>query len=526
MKRAISYIRISSKDQSNFSLDGQDRYNKRWAEKNNVEIVATFIDDGKSAKNFDRPDWKKLETFLKSNSKDIDYLIFIKYDRFSRNLLEALMAIQRLEVKYNIMLEATLEPIGLPRSDPDYFRRRTQYLLDAEAEWHRIRSRTKDGVHEARLSGRYTSKAPIGYLNMRDENKKPIIKIDPEKAPVIKYIYDAYLSGVPIKQIATIARQMGLSMKGNSAIPRILSNCTYAGLIFVPSHREEDSKYTQGLHESIIDEATWREVQYKLGNFKQPKQVLNEEAPLRGVLKCECSKALTGAKSKGKSKYYWYYKCNTHTKNNYSANILHKQFEEVLGMLSLSPIHVEFLISEAREEMKTMLKDRDQELRSKKIELKKQYDQLDSLEEKFINNLIGSDTYTKWHSSFTHKIYQLNDDITNLQGGQDEMWSLFETQLPKLTDLNYLYENATLIQKQEFIKLVFNSKLYYSNGSYRTPEILPIFVLNTLSIKQNSPLILDQEAVKMGVNPVCTPDGSVVEHCSRLFRLIASIKAA
>lgn len=526
MKRAIRYIRISDKDQSNFSIDGQDRYTSRWAEKNNVEIVATFIDDGKSAKNFDRPDWKKLEAFLKDNSRDIDYLIFIKYDRFSRNLLEALMAIQKLEVKYNIMLEAVLEPIGLPRSDPDYFRRRTQYLLDAEAEWHRIRSRTKDGIHEAKLSGRYISKAPIGYKNLRDANKKPIIVIDPEKAPIVRYIFDAYLSGTPIKEIGRQSREMGLVIKGNSAIPRILGNCTYAGLIYVPSHREEEDRYVTGVHEAIVDEATWREAQYKLGNIKQPKQVLNDEAPLRGVLKCECGRVLTGAKSKGKSKWYWYYKCNTHLKNNYSANILHKQFSQVLNSLSLSPDHVEFLLQEARAEMKARLQDREDDLKRKTADLKKQQEQLDSLEEKFINNQVNSETFNKWHSSFTHNIYQLNSEISTLKGDQDEYWHLFETQLPRLTDMNYLYQNATLVQKQQFIKLVFNSKLYYSNGSYRTPEILSIFELNRLTMNEKSPLIFDQEAHKNGLTPVCTRGGSIVEHHNRFMSLVASIIAA
>ena len=54
------YIRISDKDQSNCSIDGQQRFNAMFAEKNGMTIIGTFIDDGVSAKNFDRPEWKRL----------------------------------------------------------------------------------------------------------------------------------------------------------------------------------------------------------------------------------------------------------------------------------------------------------------------------------------------------------------------------------------------------------------------------------------------------------------------------------
>ena len=45
---------------------------------------------------------------------------------------------------------------------------------------------------------------------------------------------------------------------------------------------------------------------------EKEKVTVNDELPLRGVLKCHCGKPLTGAPSRGKmGKYYYYYKCTS-----------------------------------------------------------------------------------------------------------------------------------------------------------------------------------------------------------------------
>ncbi len=64
--------------------------------------------------------------------------------------------------------------------------------------------------------------------------------------------------------------------------------------------------------------------------MKKPQKVrtvIDEEIPLRGVLKCHCGNPLSGARSRGKSgKYFYYYKCRFLKHNNISAIIAHDQF--------------------------------------------------------------------------------------------------------------------------------------------------------------------------------------------------------
>jgi site-specific DNA recombinase len=467
-----------------------------------------------------------LETFLKDNAKDIDFLVFIKYDRFSRNLMEALQAIQRIENKYKIHLEAALEPIGCERNHPDYFKRRAQYLLDAEAEWHRIRDRTKFGIHEARSMGRHIAMAPFGYVNQRDIEKKPIIEIDPEKSSIIKTIFDQYMNGASLHDIKIQAQKTGFTRKGNGAIMRVLTNPTYAGLVIVPAYRDTPQRMIKGIHEGIIDEDTWREVQYRLGTLHRPKNLLADDAPLRGVLHCSCGRTLTAAESKGKSKWYWYYKCNGHKGSNYSALKLHSQFDEVLAGLSLPSHHIEYLVERSRVEMKEQLQERSDRLKTKRVELGKQLKLKESLDEKFFMEQVSPETYKKWDSTYSHSIYQLKEEISNLEGDNNKAWELFESELPKLNDMKFLFQNATLLQKQLFIRLVFDSQLSYYDGSYRTPKILPIFVLNTLAMKEKSLLIIDEKAGISGDILTCGPDENIIELSCRFLSLVAEIKTA
>jgi len=140
-KKAVGYVRISRADQSTFSLAGQEESIRTHCSRAGIELLSIFKDDGQSAKNFDRVSWKELEAYIKQHHKEVDYMIVMKYDRFSRNLSEALVMIDKLEKKFKITIISVMEPIGLHPAAPYFFQFRTQMLLGAEVEEHCLRSR-------------------------------------------------------------------------------------------------------------------------------------------------------------------------------------------------------------------------------------------------------------------------------------------------------------------------------------------------------------------------------------------------
>lgn len=57
---AIGYVRLSIKDQSQHSLEYQKKSIRDYCDRNKVEVLAIFKDNGKSSYTFDRPDYTKL----------------------------------------------------------------------------------------------------------------------------------------------------------------------------------------------------------------------------------------------------------------------------------------------------------------------------------------------------------------------------------------------------------------------------------------------------------------------------------
>lgn len=95
MKKVILYVRVSTDEQARlgYSLGHQEAIPTRFAELKEFEVVKIFKEDH-SAKNFNRPEYKKLFKFCKANKKDIDYVLITKWDRFSRNQRDALQEIK------------------------------------------------------------------------------------------------------------------------------------------------------------------------------------------------------------------------------------------------------------------------------------------------------------------------------------------------------------------------------------------------------------------------------------------------
>lgn len=66
----ISYCRISSDEQSNHSIPYQEETIRKYCEFKGYTIIKTYLEDY-SAKNFERPRWKDLMTFLQNQKTEI-----------------------------------------------------------------------------------------------------------------------------------------------------------------------------------------------------------------------------------------------------------------------------------------------------------------------------------------------------------------------------------------------------------------------------------------------------------------------
>ena len=246
--------------------------------------------------------------------------------------------------------------------------------------------------------------------------------------------------------------------------------------------------------------------------------------PLRGVLKCHCSKYLTGAPSRSRSgKYINYYKCQIAGHNNINADKAHNQLHQIWSHLSVPEIIITAIKTKSEELLVHRMKENVAVLSAKRTELEATEIKLKSIEEKFILNQLNFESYSEWHRNLSTQRMQLRSAVDTLTQDENHTFFLLKNNLDLLIDMGKLYQEATLLQKQELIRQGFDNKLYYQNSTYRTPYVMPIFTHNLLTLKQKSLLIMDEFQSKSGQ---VEATGLLSNQLIDLIYLISTVKVA
>ena len=501
MKKVVAYARISNEDQSHFSISGQVEQITEYCYRNNYDLVDTFIDEGQSAKDFDRKAWKRLENFLKLNYKHIDYFIVLKYDRFSRNLEQALSVIQKLEENYNIRILSLQEPIAIPPDSPYYFQMRTQMLLNAHVERLVIKERTKFGINRAKKEGRWMGKAPYGYRNERDESGKPVILVDYYESAIVKMIFELFLQNYSYAEIKKIVKAKGFDKRSKDAIFRILSNNAYVGQIKLTLEDGAET-YVPGIHDAVIDEDIFYRVQALIKREGKVVNRYNEIAYLKSVVSCPvCYKPLTCGKSKGRNKYYWYYECTDHRKS-YNVEKANALFDDILDTLSFDRHQLEYLKRNIYDLI--LLKYKDgledvQALNKKKAALKLKKE---NMEEKYFDSKIDDDTYAKWREKINSDMSTVNSAIDKIKSIESSFDTYLSTAVNHLTSLKDVFHMASVQEKMNFVEIGFGKELTYDGSIYRTNYINPIFSPKVLVLKEKRVLVYENKKGILNESPL------------------------
>lgn len=519
--KAISYLRLSTEDQSKYSLDSQERVIAEYCERNKVSLVASFEDNGQSSYTFDRPDYNALEKFIKEN-RDVKYLIVYDHSRFSRNLGEALLKIKELQDKYKIAVLTTTDAIDTDFTDPMNFMFRAFQFMQAEGQLHNIRKATRTGIIQAAIAGRFTNMAPYGYKNARDGQDKAILVINDEQAAIIRAIYREYLSGMDIEMIRKRVKEIGYKQQGKSAIQRILANPVYCGLISIPPHAGRKNKFAKGIHTPIVSEQDYWLIQDRL--FKKTKTVhKNEEVPLRGVLHCWCGRNVTAGNSRSKSgKYHWYYLCPEH-RQNLPATKLHKRFAELLDELSISQVRIKEVRQTLLGDIEGKLKTQEEDIARATRELKSLQLQIETAERKFLKGNVSEETYEKVMAELQADQARHQRDLANLNTNQIAYFGRLNTYLSNLSHLRESFERQPIERQHQIVNLVFDGNLYYSNDFYRTPRLHHALSGNELVLKEKGLLIIEKPVVNLQKNKEVPHSGLVSNTMTELIELLELI---
>ena len=289
IKRVAAYCRVSTKqDEQLNSYENQvNYYTERIRREAGWKLAGIYADKGITGTSMKKRDeFNKL--IRQCRRGKVDMIIVKSISRFARNTLDCIKITRMLrEIKVDVYFEEQ----NLHSIDPasEFYISIHGSIAQSESEnishnvaWGKARSAKEGNVS-------FSYKSFLGYRKGADG--KP--EIVPEQAVTVRQIYERFLSGRSLQQIADeltgsgIPTPMGKTVWQPGVIQSILSNEKYKGDALLGKTYTEDciSKkvrvnagerpqyYVENNHPAIIDAATFARVQEELARRASKRKV-------------------------------------------------------------------------------------------------------------------------------------------------------------------------------------------------------------------------------------------------------------
>ena len=348
------YLRLSEEDGDgeSMSISNQRKTLYEYAAKNNMEIVAEYVDDGVSGYLWNRPMFDRLKKDLNNNKvhtilvKDLSRLgrHNAKVQLFLENILEDNKRVIALLDPYDTLDERTHTTVGITTWANEHLVKQTSKKVRAT-----LSNKQKEGT--------LLNKVPYGYY--KDPIDKTKCHIDQNIAPYVRLIFDSYLNGKGVKEIArmlsdnnvptpTMVQKQRKEAKGEiskvkvsgiwdvSVIIKILKNEFYIGTLVLHKTKtrsihgkkiltspDEHYKFPNH-HEAIIDRQTFQLVQEimkkrQCTHFRGQKSKVRKNLFSTMIYCADCGQILTTSGGTANTRYicktynvFGTHKCSSH----------------------------------------------------------------------------------------------------------------------------------------------------------------------------------------------------------------------
>lgn len=487
----VIYTRVSSDRQvDNMSLGEQERICREFCQRKELSIKEVFVEEGESAKSADRTQLQKLLQYCTQNKKTIGHLVVYKVDRFSRRV-EDHAALRAMLKKLDIILWSASEPINDSTSGKlleNVLASFAQFDNDMRAE------RSRSGMVARVLEGCWVSKAPTGYMNWKDQLKRPTLSITAENAEKLFKFFSEFATGKYTQtQAVKLTRKYGLLTNDGQPISRngtikLLRNPVYAGYI---QNELTDGKRIEAIHTPVITLEHYLTIQAILDGKSKPQspQVKNKPAwPLRGFLLCGlCKKPLTGSSSKGGSGgYFAAYHCATCTIKTNGGTVripkdkAHQQFEALLEKVEpaawVPDVFKQVVIRRWNQDYLDTQKER----RTIDQKLKEAEDMKNRLMDKFLKDLITNETYQEQESRLAIQRVELEVARNDLKDTESRNEQIVDQAVSFLVNLSDAWRGAEINDQQRFQKAICEAGIVVNpDKTFGTVHLSPILKQTT-----------------------------------------------
>ena len=344
-KKTFAYLRLSREEAQSgesASIKNQRLMITNYCTQHGLNLVRTFVDDGWSGGNFERPGFQEMMRELEKGRADI--VITKDLSRLGRDMVEASYYAEQYYPEHGIRYIAIADNFDTEHENimaPFQFAMNEVYLRDGSRK-------VKDVLRTKREQGQYCACPPYGYK--KEKGNKNHLVPDEVTAPVVKRIFRQAANGDSSRRIALDLNQDGIipplkyrvlyrddfSEVGASrmsdiwnytTVKRILKNRVYLGHTVLGRSRKvsvkskkkvaipkEDWAVTENTHEALVTTEIFELAQENLGRGTSCYKAYDHvrKSIFSGIAvcgKCGYSLCSCGTVYKGEREKYWFLSC-------------------------------------------------------------------------------------------------------------------------------------------------------------------------------------------------------------------------
>lgn len=447
---------------------------------NNYVVVDTYIDDGFTGTNFERPGFQRLLNDI--NKKKINMVVVKDLSRLGRDHVETGFYAEKFFPENRIRFISILERYdSFLNQEEDVST--TFIIASNDFQSKQTSIKIRNILNNKRQNGLFVGSLPcFGY--MRDPEDKGHLIPNPETAPIVKKIFKMAEQGIGVSDITTALNDEGCVTPSGykqtnyskrlvfrddwniSSVKKILSNKMYTGdmvqhtqtKVSYKSQKKvtlDESLWTivEDTHEPLVSKETFALIQSrkKLNNRIKPIT----KRPIRlfdGLLYCkECGNRLTIAYRKNHD--YWSVNCNRYSRDprrercsshffpyNYLEEQLKRQIDLTLSKY-LKQFDAKDLNNEIIKREKVVVDDGYSKIRNLEDRKKQIVQTMNSLYEDKMNGIVSSTAYMEMVKPHESELTKVNSEIENIKDSvQEQKKNLslipdYTEQIKKLLDL-------------------------------------------------------------------------------------------
>ena len=315
---AALYIRLSKEDESegpSQSVQNQESLLREFVQQHRLSVYDTYVDDGWSGTNFDRPDFQRMIGDIEA--RKVNMVITKDLSRLGRDYIMTGHYMERYfpehRVRYISLLDGIDTGVDSTANDITPFRAimNDMYAKD-------ISKKIKSVKRDKQRKGQFIGGKPVYGYKMHPTEKNKIV-IDEEVAPIVRRVFALALSGMSCRNIAVLLNQEGIPTPATYAnlpvarpgpytglwsserISDMLQNETYIGNMVQGRSVKISYKskkclkqgpanwvIVEGTHEPLVDAETFRKVRMLLNSRKHTRS-RTYDFLLKGLIFChEC----------------------------------------------------------------------------------------------------------------------------------------------------------------------------------------------------------------------------------------------